>query len=86
MKVEREESGKLVNIKLTKKTGEPIIGFTSPRGEDQAKRLRAQADGLREMAEKLERMAEEMERKAQGGKAARFIQRIFRRGAPQEAK
>jgi hypothetical protein len=85
-KVEREESGKLISLKLSKKSGEPILGFTSPSGEDQTKRLRAQAAELREMAEKLERMAEEMERKAQGGKAARFLGRIFRRGAPQEGK
>lgn len=80
-KVEREESGKLVSLKLSKKTGDPILGFTSPKGEDQAGRLRAQAIELRDMAKKLERMADEMERKATGGKTTRFIRKIFRRGA-----
>lgn len=86
VRVEREESGKLVSLKLSKKSGEPILGFTSPGGEDQAKRLKAQAAELREMAERLERMAEEMERKARGGKAARFLRKIFRKGMPQEGK
>ncbi len=42
-KMEREDTGKLVKVQLSKKSGEPILGFTSPKGEDQAERLRAQA-------------------------------------------
>jgi hypothetical protein len=81
-KVEREESGKLIKVQLSKKSGEPILGFTSPKGEDQAGRLRAQAEELRNMAKKLERMADEMEGSAPGGKAGRFVRKVFRRGAP----
>jgi hypothetical protein len=81
-KVEREESGKLIQIQLSKKSGEPILGFTSPRGEDQARRLRAQAEDLRNMAKKLERIADEMERSAPGGKAVRLVRKVFRRGVP----
>ena len=84
-KVEREESGKLIQIQLSKKSGEPILGFTSPRGEDQARRLRAQAEDLRNMAKKLERIADEMERSAPGGKAVRFVRKVFqRRGQKKE--
>lgn len=86
IRVEREETGKLVSLKLSKKSGEPILGFTSPSGADQAERLKAQAAELREMAEKLERMAEEMEKKGRGGKAARILRKIFRKGTPQEGK
>jgi hypothetical protein len=81
-KVEREESGKLVNIQLSKKSGEPVLGFTSPKGEDQARKLREQAEDLRNMAKKLERLAGEMERSAPGGKAGRLVRKVFRRGAP----
>ena len=80
-KVEQEESGKLVSVQLSRKSGEPILGFTSRKGEDQAGRLRAQARELRAMAEKLERMAEEMEKKAAGGKTVRFVRKIFGKGA-----
>ncbi len=80
-KVEREESGKLINIKLSRKSGEPVLGFTSSRGEDQAQRLRAQAEELRNMARKLERIADDMEKSAQGGKAARLVRKFFGRGA-----
>ncbi len=80
-KVEREESGKLVKVQLSKKSGEPILGFTSAKGEDQAARLRAQARDLRAMAGKMERMADEMEKKAAEGKAIRFVRKIFLRGA-----
>jgi len=80
-KVEQEESGKFMKVQLSKKSGEPILGFTSPKGEDQAVRLRAQAEELRNMAKKLERMADEMEKGARGGKAIRFVRKILRRGA-----
>lgn len=85
-KVEQEESGKLVKVQLSKKSGEPILGFTSPKGEDQAERLRVQAKELRAMALKLERMAGEMERKAAGGKAIRLVEKVFRRGGEPKAK
>ncbi|MGB3398709.1 MAG: hypothetical protein WBA34_00900 [Candidatus Deferrimicrobiaceae bacterium] len=85
-KVEREEAGKLVKVQLSKKSGEPILGFTSPKGEDQAERLRAQAKELREMAKKLERMAEEMDKSTPGGKAVRLVRKIFKRGEQKEAK
>lgn len=85
-KVEQEESGKLLKVQLSKKSGEPILGFTSPKGEDQAGRLRAQAEELRNMAKKLERMADEMEKGARGGKAIRFVQKVFRKGVLQRAK
>jgi hypothetical protein len=81
-KVEREESGKLVNIQVSKKSGEPVLGFTSPKGEDQTRKLREQAEDLRKMAKKLERLADEMERSAPGGKATRLVHKVFRRGAP----
>jgi hypothetical protein len=81
-KVEREDTGKLVKVQLSKKSGEPILGFTSPKGEDQAERLRGQARELRAMAEKLERMANEMEVKTTGGKGIRFVRKMLRRGAP----
>ncbi len=80
-KVEREETGKLINIQLSKKSGEPVLGFSSPKGEDQARRLRAQAEELRNMARKLERLADEMERSTPGGKAIQLVRKIFRRGA-----
>jgi hypothetical protein len=85
-KVEQEEAGKLVKVQLSKKSGEPILGFTSPKGEDQAGRLRLQAKELRAMAVKLERMADEMERKAAGGKALRLVEKVFRRGGEPKAK
>jgi hypothetical protein len=80
-KVEQEESEKLVKVQLSKKSGEPILGFTAPKGGDQAARLRVQARELRAMAGKLERMADEMERKAAGGKTIRIVRKIFHRGA-----
>ena len=80
-KVEREESGNLVNIQLSKKSGEPVLGFTSARGEDQARKLREQAEDLRNMAKKLERIAHEMEKSAPGGKAVRLVRKVLRRGA-----
>ncbi|MGA7104298.1 MAG: hypothetical protein WBX49_03040 [Candidatus Deferrimicrobiaceae bacterium] len=76
-KVEREEAGKLVKVQLSKKSGEPILGFTSPKGEDQAERLRAQAKELREMAKKLERMAEEMDRSALAGAGSWLLRKVF---------
>lgn len=85
-KVEQEESGNLVKVQLSKKSGEPIIGFTSPKGGDQAERLRVQAKELRAMAGKLERMADDMERKASGGKAFRFVEKVFRKGVERRAK
>ena len=85
-KVEQEEAGKLVKVQLSKKSGEPILGFTSPKGEDQAGRLRLQAKELRAMAVKLERMADEMERKSVGGKAVRLVEKVFRRGGEPKAK
>jgi len=85
-KVEQEESGKLIKVQLSKKSGEPILGFTSPKGEDQAARLRAQARELRAMAGRLDRMADEMGRKGTGGKAIRLVEKVFRRGGEQTAK
>jgi len=85
-KVEREESGKLINIKLSRKSGEPVLGFTSSRGEDQAQRLRAQAEELRNMARKLERIADDMEKGTPGGKAVRLVRKIFQRGGQNKAK
>jgi hypothetical protein len=85
-KVEREESGKLVNIQLSKKSGEPILGFTSPKGEDQARKLREQAEDLRNMARKLERIAGEMEGSAPGGKAVRLVRKVFQREGQKKAK
>lgn len=76
-KVEREDTGKLVKVQLSKKNGEPILGFTSPKGEDQAERLRAQAKDLREMAKRLERMAEEMERNASAGAGRWLLRKVF---------
>ncbi len=85
-KVEREESGKLINIQLSKKSGEPVLGFSSPKGEDPVRRLRVQAEELRNMARKLERLADEMERSTPGGKAARLVRKIFQRGEQRKAK
>jgi hypothetical protein len=76
-KVEREDTGKLVKVQLTKKSGEPILGFTSPKGENQAERLRAQAKDLREMAKRLERMAEEMDRSASAGAGRWLLRKVF---------
>jgi hypothetical protein len=76
-KMEREDAGKLVKVQLSKKSGEPILGFTSPKGEDQAERLRAQAKDLREMAKKLERMAEEMDRSASAGAGRGLFRKMF---------
>jgi hypothetical protein len=80
-KMEREDTGKLINVRLSKKTGEPILGFSSQRGEDQARRLRIQAEELRNMARKLERLADEMEKSSPGGKAVRFVRKVLRKGA-----
>lgn len=85
-KVAKEESGKLINIQLSRKSGEPVLGFTSSRGEDQAKRLRAQAEELRNMARKLERIADDMEKSTPGGTAVRLVRKIFRRGEQKKAK
>lgn len=85
-KVEREESGKLVQIQLSRKSGEPILGFTSPKGEDQARKLRAQAEDLRNMAKKLERIAEEMEGSVPGGKALQLVRKVFQRGGQKKAR
>ena len=85
-KVEREESGKLVSIQLSRKSGEPVLGFTSSRGEDQAQRLRAQAEELRNMARKLERIADDMEKRTPGEKAVRLVRKIFQRGEQQKVK
>jgi hypothetical protein len=80
-KMEREDTGKLMKMQLSKKSGEPILGFTSPKGADHAEKLRAQAKDLREMAKRLERMANEMEGKITGGKGIRFVRKMLRRGA-----
>ena len=85
-KVEREESGKLINIQLSKKSGEPVLGFTSPKGEDQARRLRVQAEELRNMAKKLERIADEMEGSPPGGKAVRLVRKVFQRGGQKKER
>ena len=85
-KVEREESGKLINIQLSKKSGEPVLGFTSPKGEDQARRLRVQAEELRNMAKKLERLADEMEGSAPGRKAVRLVRKVFQRGGQKKER
>jgi hypothetical protein len=76
-KMEREDVGKMVKVQLSKKSGEPILGFTSPKGEDQAERLRTQAKDLREMAKRLERMSEEMERSASAGAGRRLLRKVF---------
>jgi DNA-binding IclR family transcriptional regulator len=62
VRVEQEESGKLLSVKLFNKSGEPILGVSISRSEDRAGKLREQAKELRRMEEKLERMAEETER------------------------
>ena len=85
-KMEREDTGKLVKVQLSKKSGEPILGFTSPKGEDQAKRLRAQAKDLREMAKRLERMAEEMDRSASAGAGRWLLRKVFPGGVLKKGK
>jgi hypothetical protein len=85
-KIEREESGKLIKVQLSKKSGEPILGFTSPKGEDQAERLRAQAQELRKMAKRLERMAEEMDRSASAGAGKRLLRRLLQRREQKKAQ
>jgi len=85
-KVEREESGKLINIQLSKKSGEPVLGFASPKGEDQAIKLRVQAEELRDMAKKLERLADDMESSTPRGKAVRLVRKVFQRRGPKENK
>ena len=85
-KLEREDVGKMVKVQLSKKSGEPILGFTSPKGQDQAERLRAQAQELRQMAKKLERMAEEMDRSASSGAGKRLLRRLFQRREREKAQ
>jgi hypothetical protein len=80
-RVEQEESGKLLSVKLSKKSGEPILGVSLPKSEDRVKKLREQSKELRGMAERLDHMADEMERQVRGGKAIRLFQKVFRRGA-----
>ena len=81
VKVEQEESGKLLSLKLSKKSGEPILGVAIPKSDDRAHKLREQARELREMARKLEHMAEETEIKDRGGRAIRFFRKVLRKGA-----
>jgi hypothetical protein len=81
VKVEQEESGKLLSVKLSKKSGEPILGVAIPKSEDRAQNLREQARELRGMAQRLEHMADEMERQVRGGKAIRLYQKLFQRRA-----
>jgi len=81
VKVEQEESGKLLSVKLSKKSGEPNLGVSLPKSEDRVKKLRVQSKELRGMAERLDLMADEMERQVRGGKVIRHFQKMFRRGA-----
>jgi len=81
VKVEQEESGKLLSVKLSKKSGEPILGVAIPKGEDRVKKLRDQSKELRGMAERLDLMADEMERQVGGGKVVRLFQKVFQRRA-----
>ena len=81
VRVEQEESGKLLSVKLSKKSGEPILGVSLPKDEDRVKKLREQSKELRGMADRLDLMADEMERQVRGGKAVRLFQKVFRSGA-----
>src|SRR3990170_6192925 len=81
VKVEQEESGTLLSVKLSKKSGEPNLGVSLPKSEDRVKKLRVQSKELRGMAERLDLMADEMERQVRGGKVIRLFQKMFRRGA-----
>jgi len=81
VKIEQEESGKFLSVKLSKKSGEPILGVAIPKGDDRAQKLREQARDLRGMAQRLDHMANEMEKKALGGKGIRFLRKVLRRGA-----
>jgi hypothetical protein len=77
----QEESGKLMSVQLSKKSGEPILGVSFPKSEDRVKKLREQSKELRGMAERLDLMADEMERQVRGGKVIRLFQKVFQRRA-----
>src|SRR3990172_8501658 len=62
VKGEQKESGKLMSVPLSNKSGEPILGVSLPKSEDRGKKLREQSKELRGMAERLDLMADEMER------------------------
>jgi hypothetical protein len=81
VKVEQEESGKLLSVKLSKKSGEPILGVAIPKSEDRAHKLREQAKELRGMAQRLDHMADEMEKRTLGGKGIRILRKVLRKGA-----
>ena len=81
VRVEQEESGKLLRIQLSKNTGEPILGVALPKDEDRVKKLREQSKELRGMADRLDLIAYEMERQVGEGRVVRLFQKVFRSGA-----
>ena len=81
VKGEQKESGKLMSVPPSDKSGEPILGVSLPKSEDRAKKLREQSKELRGMAERLDLMADEMEKQDRGGKVIRLFQKVFQRRA-----
>ncbi len=80
-KGEQKESGKLMSVPPSDKSGEPTLGVSLPKSEDRVKKLREQSKELRGMAERLDLMADEMERQDRGGKVIRLFQKVFQRRA-----
>src|SRR4030066_1125311 len=80
-KGEQKESGKLMSVPPSDKSGEPILGVSLPKSEDRVKKLREQSKELRGMAGGLDLMAGGMERQDRGGKVSRVLQKMFQRRA-----
>ena len=78
--LKQEEDRKHVRLELSKKSGEPVLGYAFPKDiEDRVRKIRDQAKDLRVMAERLDQMAIEIEKAAPRGRMERFVSRYFRK-------
>ncbi len=82
LKLRQEENRKHVTLELSRKSGEPVLGYAFPKDvRDRVQKIRDQAQELRVMAERLEQMAIEIEKTAPRGRVERFVGRYFRKRA-----
>lgn len=82
MTLKQEEDRKHVRLELSKKTGEPVLGYAFPKDvADRVQKIRDQAKDLRVMADRLDQMADEIEKTAPKGRMERFVSRYFRKRA-----
>ena len=78
--LKQEENRRHVRLELSRKTGEPVLGYAFPKDiQDRVQKIRDQAKELRVMAERLDQMAIEIEKSAPRGRLERFASRYFRK-------